>query len=63
MDNNTMLSDELNRLRQGRTRQAVKKCGEWLASCLEIGWSKQDLDGLEKIWWEHRDERGNLKAV
>lgn len=31
----------------------VKKCAEWLAACLHIGWKKSDLDWLEKIWWKY----------
>ena len=61
--NNALLSDELTRLREGRTKKAVEKCTEWLSYCISIGWRKQDLDGLEKIWWEHRDKNGELIAV
>ena len=63
ISSNGVLSDELNRLREGRTRKAIVKCHEWLSYCLSIGWKKEQMDALEKIWWEHRDENGNLKEV
>lgn len=50
----------LEQLREGRTRQAIQKCTEWLSSCVNIGWPKRDLDALEKIWWDHRDNNGNI---
>lgn len=43
-----------------REDQAIKKCAEWLAGCLKSGWDKKHLDGLQRIWWEHHDEQGNL---
>ena len=45
------------------TKTAVRRCAEWLAYCLEIGWNKADLDFLESLWWKYHDERGNLKAA
>jgi len=30
-------------------QRKVKKCAEWLAYCLEIGWDKSQLDALEKV--------------
>lgn len=39
----------------------IKKCAEWLAYCLEIGWDKSQLDGLEKLWMDNHDEFGNFK--
>jgi hypothetical protein len=38
----------------------IMKCAEWLSFCLSIGWGKDQLDGLEKIWHQHHDEAGNL---
>ena len=43
-----------------KTSRAIKKCAEWLAYCLSIGWNKKSLDGLERIWWEYHDDYGNL---
>lgn len=60
---NGVLSDELNRLREGVTKRGSKKCAEWLAYCLETGWKKDQLDELEKIYWKWRDKNGELKAV
>ena len=56
MDSNTVLSDELNRLREGVTKRGSKKCAEWLAYCLETGWKKEQLDELEKVYWKWRDK-------
>ena len=42
------------------TLKAVKKCAEWLATCIKLGWGRECLDDLEKIWWKHHDEQGNL---
>ncbi len=42
------------------TQKAIKKCGEWLAYCLSIGWKKSQLDELEKLWWKHHDHNGKL---
>lgn len=41
--------------------QAAKKKAEWLAYCLEIGFSKDDLDGLSECWDRFKDEYGNLR--
>jgi len=43
------------------SRKGIKLCAEWLAYCLKIGWSRDDLDRLEEVWWEYHDEDGNLK--
>lgn len=46
-----------------RTQRAIMACGQWLAECLRMGWSRDQLDALEALWWDHHDERGNLKAA
>lgn len=38
-----------------RSVRAIKKCADWLKYCLDIGYHKDDLDTLEKIWWQHHD--------
>lgn len=43
------------------TSRARMKCAKWLAYCLEIGYTKSQLDELEKIWWTFKDRNGNLK--
>ncbi len=43
------------------TLNALRACAHFLAVCLKIGWAKSDLDKLESLWWEHRDEQGRLK--
>lgn len=40
--------------------QNIKKCAEWLAFCLDIGFTKEQLPELEKLWYKYRDENGNL---
>ena len=42
------------------TSRAIKKCAVWLIFCLSIGWKKEQLDALEKLWWEFHDENGNM---
>lgn len=43
------------------TNQAIKDCADWLAYCLSIGFPKEALDSLEKLWWKHHDNNGKLK--
>lgn len=43
------------------TLRAHRACAEWLKECLRLGWGRDQLDALEALWWEHHDERGNLK--
>lgn len=33
----------------------------WLQACLSFGWTKDDLDELERIWRTYRDENGKLR--
>jgi hypothetical protein len=44
-----------------RTRKGLKMCADWLLLCLSYGWGEEQLDELEKLWWEHHDGKGNLK--
>lgn len=39
------------------------KLARWLSYCLSIGYKKTDLNGLTKIWRQHKDEHGNLKKL
>lgn len=39
-----------------KSQRAIKACAEWLAYCLSIGWSRDDLDGLEELWWKFHSE-------
>lgn len=43
------------------TPKAVQACAEWLASCLQLGWRKDELDALEAVWWWYHDNCGRLK--
>lgn len=43
-----------------RQSEAIMACGRWLATCLKIGWSHDDLDTLEGIWWDWHDDYGRL---
>lgn len=43
-----------------RTHRAIKKCAEWLAECLRLGWSRDQFDALEALWWQYHDDQGNL---
>ncbi len=42
------------------TLKAIKACADWLRYCLSIGWSRDDIDALEALWWQYHDEYGNL---
>ena len=43
---------------------AMKACAEWLALCVSrLGWRKEQLGDLEKLWWEHHDQLGRLKSL
>jgi hypothetical protein len=43
------------------TMRGRRACAEWLSYCLSIGWSRDDLDGLEEIFWRFKDRNGRLK--
>jgi hypothetical protein len=43
------------------TTKGLRLCAEWLAYCLKIGWKKEHLDDLAKLWWKHHDSNGKLK--
>lgn len=43
------------------TLQARKECAEFLVEMLRIGWLREQLDDLEKLWWIVRDNRGNVR--
>lgn len=56
-----MTRDEIVTVAQERaTVAALRKCAEWLAYCLRIGWRREQLDSLEAIWWQHHDHTGRL---
>ncbi len=40
--------------------KALRACAEWLAYCLQIGWTRSQLSDLEGLWWKYHDERGKL---
>lgn len=42
-------------------RRGIRMCAEWLAYCKSIGWRDDQLDDLERLWWQWRDLNGNLK--
>jgi hypothetical protein len=42
------------------TKQAIRECAEWLAMCRQIGWTLEELDFLEALWWKYHDPRGRL---
>lgn len=43
-----------------KTRDAIRACAEWLATCVRLGWERSDLDFLEGLWWKYHDNRGHL---
>lgn len=41
--------------------KARNECAIWLTQCInEFGFKKENLDALEKIWWEYHDFNGKL---
>ena len=46
-----------------KEREAVRRCAQWLAYCVEIGWSRNDLDFLESLWWKYHDKTGELVSA
>ena len=40
--------------------RGARRCAQWLTECLRIGWTRQDLDRLERLWWRYHDENGHL---
>jgi hypothetical protein len=45
-----------------KTRTAIEKCTKTMAYMLSIGYSKEDLPALEKLFWKVRDHRtGEVK--
>lgn len=42
------------------TLRALRACAEWLCYCLSIGWRKDELDELERLWWRYHDRHGKL---
>ncbi len=51
-----MNKDTINNL----NNSGARKCLEWLKYCLSIGWKKEHLKGLQKIWLKCHDKNGNL---
>ena len=41
--------------------QTIMKRAEWLKYCLDIGYPKEALPGLEEIWDTFKDENGKFK--
>jgi hypothetical protein len=39
-----------------QARIAWRKCAEWLAACIHLGWEKKDLPFLEELWWRHHEK-------
>jgi hypothetical protein len=44
----------------GMSLEASRACAHWLQTCLKIGWPRQSLDRLQRIWWTFHDARGKL---
>jgi hypothetical protein len=42
-------------------RKGIEKRTMWLKSCLDIGYTKDQLTELENIWDKYKDEFGNMK--
>ena len=63
-ENDSVLGESMRTGRLPMTHpssEALKACANWLVYCLQLGWKKEQLDILEKIWWEHHDDNGRLE--
>lgn len=40
-------------LAMAMTHKQSKRCADWLAFCLSIGWRREQLDALEALWWRY----------
>lgn len=45
------------------TPKAAAECGRWLVTCLNLGWSRDELDFLEALWWKYHDFNGRLVSA
>lgn len=43
--------------------KAQRECAIWLQKCLGLGWSRDQLDFLEVLWWKYHDDSGRLSPV
>jgi hypothetical protein len=46
-----------------KNEQGLTKRAEWLVYCLEIGFTKEQIPELEKVWDTYKDEYGNLRPT
>jgi hypothetical protein len=44
------------------TSRGARKAQEWLRTCHELGWSKEEITRLHDLWLEYHDCDGNLIA-
>jgi hypothetical protein len=44
------------------TSKARTECAKALAYFLKLGWPKSSLDALEELWWQVRDDNGNVRV-
>ena len=38
-----------------RTAQKIRACATWLKYCLDVGYKKEQLNALEKLWWDYQE--------
>src|SRR6478736_1900628 len=41
-------------------KKKIALCAKWLKYCLEIGFDKSQLDGLQKLWMDNHDYTGKF---
>lgn len=44
------------------TQKAIIACARFISRMLEIGWKREDIPELERMWWLVRDDRGNVSG-
>lgn len=43
------------------TEKALREMAQGMKRMLEIGWPKESLDELERLWWIVHDNRGDIR--
>lgn len=45
---------------RNRAKMAVNAATHYIDYCRSIGFKENELDGMERLWWNWHDENGNL---
>ncbi len=45
------------------SREGLAKCLAWCDACRELGWSENQMDTIEAMFWKYKDKDGNDKTA